>query len=303
VRKSVKQRDGSIKHLYGRLSYRGRLTKYPKHFRVDFANGDNQLITFRTAKAWLQPEGTELPPGAPALLSVALLSATQLPDTWSWTQPAVATQAMEALTGVHMRATEGDRLAAAIGGHVVDALAGHMGRAQQRLPAEAVQALLRAIDLNLCVHVLEPWHCTQELGPLLHQHGPNTIRLSTNTLVHPPVLREQVKSPYLAVDPLQPGSYRRWLQSVPAELVLVAPPADVADAALAVALAFCSTLVCMLVPTTHLSNTSYFRSSWLTQLRQEGCLVTLPCPDTVPSVMWVLVFKSPAVRRRMLFAG
>jgi hypothetical protein len=302
VRKAVKQRDGSSKHLYGRLSYRGRLTKYPKHFRVDFANGDNQLITLSTARAWLQPEGTELPPDAPALLSVALFSAVELPDAWPWTQPAVAAQAMEALTGVHMRAAEGKRLAVAIGGHVVNALGGHVGCTQQQLPAQAVRELLRAIDLSLCVHVLEPWHCTQGLGPLLLQHGPSTIRLSTNTLVHPPALRKQVQSPYLALDPLQPSSYRRWLQSAPAEVGVLMPPTDVADAALALALAFCSMVGCMLVPRTFFSDTSYFRSSWMEQLQREGRLVTLPCSsDSTPPMAWVLVFQSSSVRRRMLF--
>jgi hypothetical protein len=300
VRKSVKRSDGTVQHLYGRLCFRGRLTKWPKHFRVEFANGTSQLITFKTAKAWLQPDGAQLPADEPVLLSVALLCTTELPGNWQLDQPSAVCQALEGLTGVHVRHAEGEQLAAAVRGHMVDALQGHVGTVSRQMPRAALLVLLGAIDLHTSVHVLDPWHCTTQLGPLLQQHGPASIRLSTNTVVHPPALSAEGHSEYLAIDPLQPASYCTWLRAVPAEVGIFKPPVDLADVALAVALAFCSSAVCMLVPNTYLTDTSYFRSSWFAQLQRAGLLVTLPCPKTAPAAVWVLVFKSVAARRRML---
>jgi hypothetical protein len=162
--------------------------------------------------------------------------------------------------------------------------------------------LLGAIDLHTTVHVLDPWHCTAELGPLLRQHGPASIRLSTNTVVHPPALRAEGHAEYLALDPLQPASYRTWLRAAPAEVGIFKPPADLADLALAIALAFCSAAVCMLVPNTYLTDSSYFRNGWFARLQQAGMLVTLPCPKTKPAAVWVLIFKSAAARRRIMAA-
>jgi hypothetical protein len=302
VRKSLKRGDGTVQHLYGRLCFRGRLTKWPKHFRVEFANGTSQLITFKTAKAWLQPEGAQPPADEPVLLSVVLLSTTELADTWQLHQPDAVCHALEGLTGLHVRQAEGEQLAAAVRGHVVEALPGHVGTVLRQMPQAVLQVLLGAINLHTVGHVLDPWHCTMQLGPLLQQHGPASIRLSTNTVVHPPARRAEGHSEHLALDPLQPASYRTWLRAAPAEVGIFKPPADLADMALAIALAFCSSAVCMLVPNTYLTDSSYFRSGWFARLQQEGVLVTLPCPKTKPAAVWVLVFKSAAARRRLMSA-
>ncbi len=212
VRKSLKRGDGTVQHLYGRLCFRGRLTKWPKHFRVEFANGTSQLITFKTAKAWLQPEGAQPPADEPVLLSVVLLSTTELADTWQLHQPDAVCHALEGLTGLHVRQAEGEQLAAAVRGHVVEALPGHVGTVLRQMPQAVLQVLLGAINLHTVGHVLDPWHCTMQLGPLLQQHGPASIRLSTNTVVHPPARRAEGHSEHLALDPLQPASYRTlWL--------------------------------------------------------------------------------------------
>ena len=298
VKKAIQRSNGTVDHIYGRITYRGRFTKYPRHFRADFVDGSSQLITARTARRWLQSEDTELPGFTLVTEGQAL---TELPDTWDLTIPQVLGEAMQALTNVHMRSDEQHAQALAISKHIQKSMS-IQALGVPSLPPFALHDLLQTIELSTCVRVLELWGCSASLSTALQVAGYPNMQLATNFPVIPINMRTSIQQPVLAADPLQPASYRQWTLAAPVEVGIVMPPPELADVALSICMAFCTIATFMLVPSSYLSNVTYFRSAWMQSLRNAGVLVTVPCSQTGQALTWVLVFRTRAARGRMIYA-
>ena len=149
--------------------------------------------------------------------------------------------------------------------------------------------LLRCVDLSTVPSVIDPFCGTGTIARVLAAGG---VKCCTND-INPQHAADT------HADALQPGFYQRM--SVAA--VVTSPLFAVLDVALPLAVHSVTTVACIHVPGHFVTNGHLARMQYLQRLKQQGRLhivYGLPRGPLGQRCAWLLVFRTPEVKRQLL---
>ena len=283
-----------------RRAYKGRLRYLgPGHhppLEVAYEDGDVQPISVWMAKKHLLPGGETMP--APEVHSVQAVGLAGLPPQWELAQSGQLLAALQQL----MPGEWDSRAVARVANQIaeVQQLAAQ-GRHLPLAPTqqEEVDFLLRRVLLQNCSHVLEPFNGLGAISRALRAAG--CRRVTTNDLC-------AAYEADLHLDALQPATYAELerLTAAPVDAVVTSPWFPVLDIVLPLLERCARSVVCVHVPGHYIASGVGPRYAYLQQLQRQGRLVVLfGVPRGVLGwrCAWLLIFKSPALKRALLTPG
>jgi hypothetical protein len=279
----------------GRLQFMGP-DSGPHFFVVEFEGGEKESMQLPTAEKYLLPAEAARPAAAAVQLAATGLEA--LPPVWALGEPAELRKALQQLMPGPWDARAVSRLSGQISAAREDAARG--GQNLQCVPTapEEVSWLLDRVQLAECRCVLEPFNGTGTITKMLRAAG---LTVHSNDL-------SLARDAHLHSDALQPRFYTTIERTAQLQLdaIVTSPWFAVLDVALPLIVAAARVVACIHVPGHYISNGVEPRHAYLRQLQREGRLLVLfglPRAATGWRCAWLIVFKSAAVKQRIMKAG
>ena len=170
----------------------------------------------------------------------------------------------------------------------------HPGQPQRVATAEPeVDELLAALDFTTTPGIFDPFSGNSSIQSAFRglQHY-----VTTNDV------NEQLPADY-HLNALQPSTYSRVQYDQPIQAVVMSPFFTVLDLALPLAVHFAEQVVCCHVPGHYVTNAPAGRLHWLRHLQSQDRLmiiVGLPRGPTGRRCMWLIIFKYPQLRDRLV---
>ncbi|KAK3253434.1 Methyl-CpG-binding domain-containing protein 9 [Cymbomonas tetramitiformis] len=162
-----------------------------------------------------------------------------------------------------------------------------------------VDRLAKEVNWSRVTRVWDPWAGTGVIGSVLKGHWDHLSIMNNDW-------NPQLKWPE-AMNALQPGNYRRWKEKYGVcDAVVTSPWFAVLDIALPLAVAASRVVACVHVPSHYMTDMTESRARYFRELCHAGRLHVLGHLEHGPigrRCMWVLVFKNPLLRARMLRTG
>jgi hypothetical protein len=317
ISKQRKTVDGNTFMVYGTVYYLGADHK-PYPFEINYTDGSKERLTKRQINNYLQPLGTTLPAvnGQPPLESAVVASRTSAPAIPSSPRRSSrlrpAASAMLTLyqpwtfdfSTAHGIKTAMQKIM--VGSWTVGLVNNILDSYQQYislphpfspLQISEVKPLLAAIDFSFTLHTLDPWsyvNCpiATVLTQAEHVHHTNDFHSSSAADYH--------------LDPLQPGSYQQFNQHLGINAIISSPWSALADPALALAVNWATTVVCLHVPRTFVTNAHIShppRLALLKQFQQAGrlmCITDLPSASDGQRYAWLIIFATAQFKNLMV---
>ncbi|KAK3277117.1 hypothetical protein CYMTET_14855 [Cymbomonas tetramitiformis] len=166
------------------------------------------------------------------------------------------------------------------------------------VPSE-VRRLATEVDWKSVNGVWDPWAGTGVISEVMVEQWPQ-LRFMNNDW------NSQLGWPE-AHDALQPGNYRIWKEKYGiCDAVVTSPWFAALDIAFPLAVMASRVVACVHVPSYYLTDMTESRAAYFRRLSQTGRLHVIGHLEHGPigrRCMWVLVFKNPLIRARMLQGG
>ncbi|KAK3274212.1 hypothetical protein CYMTET_17589 [Cymbomonas tetramitiformis] len=166
-------------------------------------------------------------------------------------------------------------------------------------PKRPNSAMATEVDWKSIDGVWDPWAGTGVISEVMVEEWPQ-LRFMNNDW-NPQLGWSEAR------DALQPGNYRIWKEKYGVcDAVVISPWFAALDIAVPLAVMASHVVACVHVPSYYLTDMTESRATYFRRLSQSGRLHVIGHLEHGPigrRCMWVLVFKNPLVRARMLQGG